>query len=240
MIVTTRMDRLAAIRSSVDWQAIYDLDSHANLINTAKYSQLYDDMCEALVSVPEFRQVRRVDDVAKTLMYAKSIYNLWLTDAWKSVFYSDLYGWDMSNFYSPYHHPCQTEFEWICSHREVIDSYAVQGTKPTASVIRHFVNLYQHHITESVYDSRSRPYDFKVLRNLHRFMDAVTLYAYWTIMQTYELWGERLMTKRLQIALDDDRYIHYTGTLCTLPKNCLESVYEHLSAIPELHSTRML
>lgn len=226
-----RMERLAAMRPFVDKRAIYDVNSQANLINTVKYSKLFDAIW-AVVSLPnqEFNQLRPVEPLAaKTLVYAKTIYTLWLTDAWNSVFYSVDPCTDFYSFKSRYvcKHGCdkyQTEFEWLTSPTGLIlDNYAAQGTQPMLKVLRHFITIREH----PAY-SQKKFRDVKVLRNLHRFLDAVTLYAYWTVMQTYELWGERLMTQRLEIALHDDRYIEYLGKLSTLPKACLENIYKHL------------
>ena len=231
------MDWLAAIRPSVDRRASYDVISHANLINTVKYSQLYDALWDAVVSVPdrEFSQLRHVDDAAKTLVYANTIYQLWLTGAWRSVYHRErLTGGPLGPWLGPtmckqYFDFCEAEFEWTSSHKELIDAYAVQGTRPTFGLFIHFFGVKEQFDGNIGFEPDiSRPSDIKVLRNLHRFMDAVTLYTYWTVMQAYELWGERLMTQRIGIALHDDRFIKYLGTLSTLPKACLDNIHKHL------------
>ena len=188
-----------------------------------KYSQLHRDLRDAIVSLPSaFRQTNRVQDAEQTLVYADTIYNLWLTNGWKFVSYNvNMHSapWEAS--------PYEAEFDWIRSHTTMIDMYAAQGTQPTVGVFIHFTRVHEH--ASGLVDtcwSPSQPSDIKVLRNLHRFMDAVSLYAYWTVIQAYQIWGERLVIQRLQIALHDDRYIEYVGTLSSLPKICLENICE--------------
>lgn len=231
------MESLAAVRLTTDRRAVYDSSSHANLINTIKYSHLYDGLWNAVVSEPhQFTQVTQVQDAAKTLAYAKTIYDSWLTDAWQSVNYGVIHAGGFGTF-SWSNIEClgcrdfENEFEWMTSHRAIIDSYAEHGTQPTVGIFNHFTRMREHAKKETCFDwSPSHPNDSNVLRNLHRFMDAVSLYAYWTVMQAYELRGQWLMTKRLQISLHDDESVQDMGTLIALPKACLENVFAHLKA----------
>lgn len=227
------MEFLAARRASTETRATYDTNWHANLINSFKSSQLYEALQDVLTSVPQsnFASVPCVIDAVKTLKYATTIYNLWLSDAWSSVFYQVIDigtgcgSWSPENGWGPFSDYYQTEFEWICSHSQKIDAYAEQGTQPARHVIHNFVEMKED---EEMKYSRRRD-DSKILRNLHRFMDAVSLYAYWTTMRAYEMWGEKLLRQRLQVALLDDRYcVEYLGSLSNAPKACLREIANNL------------
>lgn len=203
------MDQLAALRGHIDQRAVYDAEEHASLINTAKYADLHDLLWQVLFP-KEHRQAQnaRLDFAARCLLRTKNVFDAWLG--------CDTYEIDVGTGNKYMWHICK----WFHNHSSQIDWFAAEGTTPCGHVMTH-------------HTFRTTPKSMSSLRNLHRLKDAVTLAAYWTIMQDYETLGCLLMKQRLRKAISSQVVIiEELGLLGDLPIACLNNVVD---CIDHLH-----
>ncbi len=203
------MDQLAAMRFNIDAKAVYDVNTHGDLINTGKYADLHDTLWQAFV--PEKDKINsRLDIAASALLYVQTVYDLWLEGGWRQV---EWYIIDEGRGYWSGNH--STEFERLSDHHEDIDRYAEEGTAPTRHLNMHFI---RQHETPSICDTA-------ILRNLHRIRDAATLFAYWTVMRDYEFLGEHMLRRRVEKAvLSSASSCKELGRLSCLPVQVLNHV----------------
>ena len=205
------MDQLAAMRFNVDAKAVYDVKTHADLINTGKYADLHATLWQAFV--PDNIIINsRLHIAASALLYVQAVYDLWFDGAWRQVEWSIVYegqGYWSGNY--------QTEFEWLSARCEDIDRYAEEGTAPTGHLTMHFISRHD--------PDTSPTCDTAVLRNLHRIRDATTLFAYWTVMRDYEILGEHMLRLRVEKAvLSEAPTWNELGRLSCLPVQVLDHV----------------
>lgn len=210
------MDQLAAMRGNVGTRATYDADAHLALINTAKYAALHDMLWQAFV--PENQKVNaRLDFAAKALLYTKFVCAVWSGDCITSCEVGT--GYPEHWFCRPGYSCLQEKCLWLWGHSKEIDQFAAEGTHPTQEVMKH--HDFMHGAT---------PKTTSALRNLHRLKDAVTLAAYWTVMQDYESLGYLLMQQRLRKTVCSQ--LGYTlddlGWLGDLPVSCLDNIHKCL------------
>ena len=209
------MDHLAAMRDNVDIRAVYDADSHAALINTGKYAELHDMLWRVFVP-KKAKSNARLDFAAKALLYTKSVFAVWLHGCITSCEVGPEF--PEHCFYEPEYCCLEQQRMWLWVHCTEIDRFAAEGTHPARHVRTHHVFLPL---------ATQKP--TSALRNLHRLKDAVTLAAYWTIMQDYEILGTLLMRQRLQKTICcQGVFGGDVGLLGDIPVACLDNILHYL------------
>lgn len=214
------MDQLAALRGHIDQRAVYDADEHAALHNTAKYADLHDMLWQ--IFVPERDKTNaQLDFAAKALLYTKFVYDVWVDNRITSCEVGLDY---LEHCFDVGQNCLEGKCDWLLRHQN-IDNFAAEGTTPCRHV------RYHHSLPQKwLPTSEEEPIKtISSLRNLHRLKDAVTLAAYWTIMQDYETLGCLLMRQRLCKAtcrevLDTDDL----GLLGDIPIACLNTIVDCL------------
>lgn len=205
------MEELAKLRYNVDTMATYSSIERHNLINTAKYAQLHAVML--IHFVPEDNLDNSNSDllaVAQVLQCAIYVYNKWYSEGRMVIklrtdldSHSNYLIWFEDDEYAA----------TLCQWAEGIDKYAATDSFPTRRLLAHsgFIGNYS---------------DVQMVRNLNRFMDAVTLFAYWTLIQDFQELGFGLLRNRLRIAIDSHCLgARDLGNLSMLPSECLKKIH---------------
>lgn len=202
-----KRQKLVALKQTLDKRAVYNENSAAALLNTAKYSDVADLLWCFIV--PATGQPSSV--AGKALLYAKKVQHGWLVEGWADVTGGNSY---LGVRLGKYTH----DLTWLIGKASSIDKYAAAGTNPTRNLIRHLT-------------CRVGSRDISTSRNLNRLLDAATCFAYWTTIRQHELAGTLLMCNRLHAAIGSDTGTRSTlGSLACLQPELLQIVLSHLKS----------
>lgn len=200
------MEELAKLRHHTDTTATYDVVERDNLINTAKYAELraavlrHFDPKDKNNSYPNMLLLV----VSDVLLCSKHVYDRWFEEGRLHLVEAI-----DEHHYSPKDDDADTLFKWM----QKIDSYAAPNSFPTHRLMLH-----------SAYGPVSH---FQITRNLNRFMDAATLFAFWSLMSAYELLATGLLRRRLLKAIKERRREESDiGEFSILHFTCLEKIVE--------------
>ena len=202
-----KRQKLVALKQTLDKRVVYNENSAAALLNTAKFSDVADLLWCFIV--PATGQPNNV--AGKALLYAKKVQHSWLVEGWADVTGGNSY---LGVRLGKYRH----ELTWLIGKASDIDKYAADGTNPTRNLVRHLT-------------CRVGARDISTSRNLNRLLDAATCFAYWTTIRQHELAGTLLMCNRFCAAIASDTCTRSTlGSLACLHPELLQIVLSHLKS----------